>query len=128
MYDATTGNWILTLVDVPTGAAMPSSDGSILVYSLTANANGYALSLWNSSQAINWDNNHAPSELNDYWEWRPYSWQTDPYSLGIVNATGTTVDSYGVIQNTNGTMWTVEEPQPIAGAVFTPASIYGPAS
>ena len=127
MYDATTGSYILTLVGVPSGAAMPSSDGSILVYSLTANANGYALSLWNSSQALAIDSTHNPAESNDYWTWRPYSWTTG-FADGIVNATGTTVDSSGILQSTNGTMWTVEEPQPIAGAVFTPASIYGPAS
>jgi len=112
MYDAGTGKWILTLVNVPSGVTIPSSDGSILVYSLTANAGGYALSLWNSSQAIAQDNSHAPFEFNDYWEWRPFDWQTGP-SLGIVNSTGTTLDSSGVNQNTNGTMWTVEETNPI---------------
>ena len=90
MYDASKGGKILTLINVPSGVVIPAPDGSILVYSLTPDANGYALSLWNSTQAINIDNNHDPGLSNDYWEWRPYYWQTDPYANGVVNAAGTT--------------------------------------
>jgi hypothetical protein len=117
MYDATTGGWILTLIGVPSGVAIPSSDGSVLVYSLTANPNGYALSLWNSTRAMSIDNNHNPGQSNNYWTWRPYTWQTGP-SKGIINATGTTMDSTGV-QDTNGTMWTVQESNPVPGAVYS---------
>ena len=128
MYDASKGGKILTLVDVPSGVVVPSSDGSILVYSLTPNAQGYALSLWNSSQAIAIDNNHDPGLSNDYWTWRPYYWQTDPYANGVVNATGTTpyastnafFQPILAQQNTNGTMWTVQEPNTAAGLTLSP--------
>ena len=128
MYDASKGGKILTLINVPSGVVIPASDGSILVYSLTPNANGYALSLWNSTQAINIDNNHDPGLSNDYWEWRPYYWQTDPLSNGVVNATGTTpyystnAEFQPIVaqQNTNGTMWTVQEPNTAAGLTLSP--------
>lgn len=116
MYDAQTGKWILTLINVPSGVTIPSSDGSILVYSLTPNAEGFALSLWNSSQAIANDNNHDPSEMNNYWTWRPFDWQMGP-AHGIINSTGTTLDSTGVNQNTNGIMWTVQEPDPVPASL-----------
>ncbi len=119
MYDASTGGKILTLVSVPSGVVVPASDGSILVYSLKSNANGYALSMWNSSQAIAQDNNHAPQESNNYWTWRPYAWQLAP-SHGVVNATGFTIDSSGVLQSTNGTMWTAQEPNTAAGLTLSP--------
>ncbi|MGD0643495.1 MAG: hypothetical protein ABSA75_01160 [Candidatus Bathyarchaeia archaeon] len=128
MYDASKGGKILTLVDVPSGVVIPAADGSILVYSLTPNANGYALSLWNSSQAIAQDNNHDPGLSNDYWTWRPYYWQTDPFSNGVVNATGTTgyptfnqyFQTVEGQQNTNGTMWTVQEPNTAPGLTLSP--------
>jgi hypothetical protein len=129
MYDAATGSWILTLVGVPSGVIVPASDGSLLVYSLTENraAHSYTLSLWNSSQAIAQDNNHDPALSNDYWTWRPYSWQTGP-SQGIVNATGTTpyfstnafFQPVLAQQDTNGTMWKVEEPYTAAGLTLSP--------
>ena len=51
MYDASTGTKILSLADVPSGVTVPSSDGSLLVYSLRSNPDStYQLSLWNSSK------------------------------------------------------------------------------
>ena len=50
MLDAETGNWIMTLKNVPGGTAVVDQDGSLLRYSY--NANTGALLCWNSSQAI----------------------------------------------------------------------------
>jgi hypothetical protein len=48
--DAATGNWILTLVNVPSGVAAMDQDGSLLLYRYNS-ATGNIL-CWNSSQAI----------------------------------------------------------------------------
>ena len=48
--DAATGNWILTLINVPSGIAVTDQDGSILIYTYNS-ATGNIL-CWNSSQAI----------------------------------------------------------------------------
>jgi outer membrane protein assembly factor BamB len=50
MMDAATGNWIMTLVNVPSGTAVTDQDGSLLRYSYNA-ATGNLL-CWNTSQAI----------------------------------------------------------------------------
>ncbi|MCW3996013.1 MAG: PQQ-binding-like beta-propeller repeat protein [Candidatus Bathyarchaeota archaeon] len=48
--DAATGNWILTLINVPSGVTVMDQDGSILIYTYNK-ATGNIL-CWNSSQAI----------------------------------------------------------------------------
>ncbi len=48
--DAATGNWILTLINVPSGVAATDQDGSLLLYRYNS-ATGNIL-CWNSSQAI----------------------------------------------------------------------------
>jgi outer membrane protein assembly factor BamB len=50
MLDAATGNWILTLVHVPSGSSAVDQDGNLLVY--TYNTNTGNILCWNSSQAI----------------------------------------------------------------------------
>jgi hypothetical protein len=50
MLQGDTGNWILTLVNVPSGTAVTDQDGSLLRYSYNA-ATGNLL-CWNSSQSI----------------------------------------------------------------------------
>ena len=50
MLDAGTGNWILTIKNVPSGTTVVDQDGNILVYSYSS-ATGNLL-CWNSSQAI----------------------------------------------------------------------------
>ena len=50
MLDADTGNWIMTLKNVPGGTAVTDQDGSLLRYSYNA-ATGRIL-CWNSSQSI----------------------------------------------------------------------------
>jgi hypothetical protein len=110
MYDATTGGKILTIANVPSGnsgtVTVPGADGSILVYTLNYDfeTSKYQLSLWNSSKAIP----TAPMsyESNGYWLWRPYSWQ------GLtLDGVGTTDTPFGPVDS-NGTEWTVTEPNP----------------
>jgi outer membrane protein assembly factor BamB len=48
--DAATGNWMFTLVNVPSGTAVTDQDGSLLKY--TYNSNTGNLLCWNVSQAI----------------------------------------------------------------------------
>ncbi len=50
MLDANTGNWILSLTNVPGGTAATDQDGSILRYSYSASTGQFLC--WNSSQAI----------------------------------------------------------------------------
>jgi outer membrane protein assembly factor BamB len=50
MLDANTGNWILTLKNVPGGTAVVDQDGSLLRYSYNSRTGN--LLCWNSSQSI----------------------------------------------------------------------------
>jgi len=50
MYDARTGNWILSLKNGSSGTPVFAADGSILVYIMNGQRNW--LALWNSSKAI----------------------------------------------------------------------------
>ena len=50
MLDATTGNWILSLKNVPSGSSVTGEDGSLLIYQFNS-ATGNIL-CWNSSKAI----------------------------------------------------------------------------
>lgn len=49
-FDAATGNWMLTLKNVPSGTAVTDQDGSLLLYSY--NPTTGQLLCWNSSQSI----------------------------------------------------------------------------
>jgi hypothetical protein len=50
MLDANTGNWILTLTNVPGGTAVVDQDGSLLRYSYNSRTGN--ILCWNSSQSI----------------------------------------------------------------------------
>jgi len=50
MLDAATGNWIMTLINVPGGTAVTDQDGSLLRYSYSSTTGN--LLCWNTSQAI----------------------------------------------------------------------------
>jgi hypothetical protein len=87
MYDAWTGEYILSISNVPSGVPVYGSDGSLLVYSLAYNktAETYQLTLWNSTIAI------QPT-IDTTWTWRPYTYA------------GQTIDG------SNGIEWVVNEP------------------
>ena len=89
MLDAQTGNWILTLKNVPGGTAVTDQDGSLLLYSYNS-ATGNVL-CWNSSQSI-----PPPGPTGtDQQQWKP--------------RIGTTIDAQ------NDTSWTTY-PLPASGA------------
>lgn len=96
MYDAWTGNYILSIDNVPSGVAVYAPDGSILVYSLAYNATvqTYQLTLWNSTRAIQ-------PNIDSSWEWRPYTYAGQ------------------TINGDNGIMWQVNEPN-ATGQTLTP--------
>jgi len=50
LIDPATGNWLMTLTNVPSGTAVTDQDGSLLLYSYNANTGN--LLCWNSSQSI----------------------------------------------------------------------------
>jgi hypothetical protein len=72
LYDAWSGNYILTIANVTTGTTTIGSDGSILTYSLAYSAvnQTYVLTKWNSSRAIP----PPPGGGSSDWQWRPYTW------------------------------------------------------
>ncbi len=110
MFDAWTGNYILTLAGVPSGTILLDNTffggskqgaGDVLVYSL--NANQKTMVLWNSSLSI--------PKLGDtgtnYWQWRPYS-----FVGATLNATGISTfpaPNTGIptTRNSNGIQWNV---------------------
>ncbi len=85
MYDAFSGDFILTVTGVPSGSMIFGPSGEILIYTLSGAAN--TLSLWNSTLAIN-------PTIDSTWSWRP--------------AAGATVNG------TAGVQWTVSVPD-VAG-------------
>ena len=50
MIDATTGNWIMSLKNVPGGTSVTDQDGSLLLYSYSATTGRYLC--WNVSQSV----------------------------------------------------------------------------
>ena len=71
MYDAVTGNWILSFVNAQTGTvAYSHSDGSMLVYMTGGTGTNRWLAMWNSSLAI-WAAMPNLWSGNNYWLWRP---------------------------------------------------------
>jgi len=87
MYDAFTGNYILSISGVPSGLKAMGQKGEVLVYTLSTSA--HTLSLWNSTKAIN-------PTTDATWMWRPdtYRGQTLNGTLGIEwTVTGNTAPS-----------------------------------
>jgi hypothetical protein len=125
MYDAWTGNYILSLTAMPTGSSTVTtigSDGSILIYTMSpyspANQT-FVLSMWNSSKAIPPAGDVGVAGSSNAWQWRPYN-----YAGYTINATGSTVlpnaDSFTgpTLRNTNGYQWQVLA-QNVSGQSFS---------
>ncbi|GAI86335.1 unnamed protein product, partial [marine sediment metagenome] len=97
MYDAFTGDYILSLEGVPRGTTVFGKDGSILIYRL--DTKGDRLTVWNSTAAVGMG---GPAG-SDIWQWRPwtgatidvsgpynwttadgrYTWEVNPYTLDV---------------------------------------------
>jgi hypothetical protein len=103
MYDAWTGQYMLSLSGVPSGTILLDNtfggSGDILVYSLDPGTG--ELSLWNSSRVLN-----PVNPFQNYWTWRP-----EQFLGQTLNATGTTIMNIPGFPiptfDTNGTMWKV---------------------
>jgi hypothetical protein len=114
MFDAWTGQYILTLVGVPGGTTTFGPNGEIIIYNLAYNPAGYSgqwvLSKWNSSKAIPPAGDVNPGYASVYgssnsWQWRPYF-----YAGATINAVGNTTlwnADLGAMANrsTNGYEW-----------------------
>jgi hypothetical protein len=98
-YDAETGNWLLTLTNVPSGTTHTAEDGSILVY--IYNSNGW-LSLWNTSKAI--------PPLTGGTGTGSQQWK--PRSGAEINAT------YDPYTQTSGYSWNVTAPVGLPGSIL----------
>jgi len=124
MFDAWTGNYILTLAGVPSGTTLlsntfygktPQGPGDVLVYGLSGSASARTLFLWNSSQSI--------PKLGDtgtnFWQWRPYS-----FVGATLNATGNSTfpaPNTGIptTRNTNGVQYNVTlQDFPVGGSII----------
>jgi len=65
MFDAFTGNYILSINNVPSGYMKMGPSGEILIYTL--NTAGHWLTMWNSTKAIP----PLGPTGTDAWQWRP---------------------------------------------------------
>lgn len=110
MLDANTGNWVMTLANVPGGTGATDQDGSILRYSYTSSSGRYTC--WNVTQSIGppsptgtgqqqWEPRQGATidAVNDssWWQWGPMG-GTSPIGLDDIrprsgytmNVTGST--------------------------------------
>ena len=88
MYDAMTGNYILTISGTPSMTLTTDDNGNLIGYyvnSSTTNAFPRTLNVWNSTRCINLvgANYGGGSAVADQWMWRPPYNTTIPFSLGI---------------------------------------------
>jgi len=115
MYDAWTGQYILSLANVPSGTMVLDNNwggpGNILIYTVN-NAAG-TLSLWNSSAVLN---PRTTAALNPFLAQlgilalagaNPFTYRPENYMGLTFNATGTTNLGGGLVGDTNGIEWTV---------------------
>jgi outer membrane protein assembly factor BamB len=78
-FDAFTGDWVVTLVDVPSGTRVTGPKGEILIYNVNLNA-GY-MTLWNATNIPEMYSSTLYSSMG-WGQWRPYG--------KTINASGTT--------------------------------------
>jgi outer membrane protein assembly factor BamB len=78
MYDAFTGNLLLTLANASTGRITFDSQGDMLVYILNTRFGWYAM--WNSSYAAY---NYPGTTGTNAWQWRPPVGTTQDWTKGI---------------------------------------------
>jgi hypothetical protein len=90
LYDATTGNYVLTIVN-GTGMTLTEDDGGNLIgyYVNSSTANAYhapTLNMWNSTQCIDKLNPKTPGYSysgQSEWYWEPIQNDIIPFSYGI---------------------------------------------
>ncbi len=94
VYDAMTGDYILTITNGRPMTLTVSDDGSLIGYYLNPGNN--TLNMWNSTECILYPNGH----IAESWQWRP-----------VVNST---------IQFSRGTMWSVPLVNTISNTPISP--------
>ena len=102
MLDATSGNWIMSLINVPSGTQVTDQDGDILLYSYNA-VTGRVLA-FNTTQAIPFG---APGAGTTAQQWRPRQGAI----IDVSNDTSwlTYGGGPGATTNTGGGVWTVAD-------------------
>jgi outer membrane protein assembly factor BamB len=98
MYDATTGNWILDVVNGTAVTMTQDEHGSLLGY--YTNSTDGTLVCWNSTRAIMQYGLRTGQNIDD-WLWRPPQGAKIDWGLGV--------------------QWTTKIPTNISGAAITPA-------
>jgi hypothetical protein len=83
MYDALTGNYILSIVNGTSLALTEDQNGDLIGYYVNStNPNAPTLNMWNSTQAIEYPT--PPPEGFSLWEWRPPQNAVIQFSAGIM--------------------------------------------
>jgi hypothetical protein len=130
MYDAWTGQYMLSLTNVPTGTMVLDNfwggPGNILIYSL--NSTTGTLSMWNSSRTLlpltPESLNPASAGINALVGQNPFTWRPENYLGQTLDAQGvTTMNIPGFAPlitkfDTNGVEWTKQLAQFPAGAAI----------
>jgi hypothetical protein len=85
MYDAMTGNYILTIKNTPSMALLEDKAGSLIGYYVNSSQGQRSLTMWNSTRCINLvgSNYGGGGSVADQWMWRPPYNTTIDFSLGI---------------------------------------------
>lgn len=99
MYDAMTGNWILSIINSPGGIQfINDANGDMIAYyvnstagtqiiqgiKVTTPSGGRLLECWNSSEAIQYPNGYTPGVTAVSWQWRPVQGSSITWSAGIM--------------------------------------------
>ena len=121
MYDAMTGNYILTIKNTPSMQLTEDERGNLIGYYVNTTGTQRSLSVWNSTRCINLvgANYGGGAPVADQWMWRPPYNTTIDFQLGvqasypIVNTIDSAPISLGLSSITDGV------------ALMTQASIAG---
>jgi outer membrane protein assembly factor BamB len=114
MWDALTGNYILTITNTPAMTLTQDEHGDLIGYYVNSSTNaffqttGQSLTMWNSTADINIGLGGSPSAgypsgLADNWMWRPTQGATIDFKYGIewskplaTNVSGTSLYDNGI--------------------------------
>ena len=99
MFDAMTGDWILSITGAPNGPQfMLDSSGNLIAYYINSTAGtqiiqgqpvttpkgGAMLQCWNATEAIEYPTGYIPGLTAIQWQWRPGQGTSIPWSSGIM--------------------------------------------
>ncbi len=85
MYDAMTGNYILTIKNTPSMQLTEDERGNLIGYYVNTTGSQRSLSVWNSTRCINLvgANYGGGAPVADQWMWRPPYNTTIDFQLGV---------------------------------------------